>query len=85
MAKYLNPYPHISPPPSQEVRLVQMRSASGDSWWSYQVKIVLGKKIIEAGSTCHFGSLEDADKAAEAFIQDVLKVLVHGEGAHANP
>lgn len=77
MAQSFKPYPHLREPASQEVRLI--RSLSTD-WWGWRVKVTLGKKVVEADSACNFGSLEDADRAAEAFIQDVLKTLVHGEG-----
>lgn len=70
--------------PTSEVRLQQ------DNWtmtklWRFKATISMGRKIVEAQSPFQYGTLAAADEAADLFIQDVLKVLVHGEGAHANP
>lgn len=67
--------------PTSEVRIMQCPE---QKTWAYKALVVLGRKVIEGGSPFQFGCLEAADEAADKFVQDVLKVLVHGEGSHAD-
>jgi len=79
------PMPPTRPPlnqPTSEVRLQQ------DNWtmtklWRFKATVSMGRKIVEAQSPFQYGTLAAADEAADLFIQDVLIVLVHGEGSHA--
>lgn len=82
MAKYANPYPHLSKPPTTEVRLWTdhlLKGPGGPPVWSAAVTVTLGTKVVTGTWAGRFLSLDQANTAAEAFVQDVLKTLLHGE------